>query len=254
MPNQSSALAPLNQLLRKSRKWSWGSAQSKAFQAAKEALTLATALTHYNPDLDLVLDCDASPYGVGVVLSHRLEDGSMRPIAYASWSLNPVECKYSHLDKEGLAIVYEVKTPVWPQVCYRFRPQASLPHFQRIKAHTIHGICSSTTLGIDAKCIWLYHWVQAKSPECHCRSVQSVASAWSFALLLAVLLLYYCCLNTCKWPYCLGADTTRTQSSFQHLKRTADWKLTDGRTYTTDTYAAIITISVKYHRRKCFDP
>ncbi len=84
MPNQSSALAPLNQLLRKSRKWSWGSAQSKAFQAAKEALTLATALTHYNPDLDLVLDCDASPYGVGVVLSHRLEDGSMRPIAYAS--------------------------------------------------------------------------------------------------------------------------------------------------------------------------
>ena len=109
MPNQSSALAPLNQLLQKSRKWSWGSAQSKAFQAAKEALTSAMVLTHYNPDLDLVLDCDASPYGVGAVLSHRLEDGSTRPIAFASRSLNPAERKYSHLDKEGLAIVYGVK-------------------------------------------------------------------------------------------------------------------------------------------------
>ena len=107
MPNQSSALTSLNPLL--SRKWSWGSAQSKAFQAAKEALTLATLLTHYNPDLDLVLDCDASAYGVEAVLSHRLEDGSTRPIAYASRSLNPAECRYSHLHKESLAIVYEVK-------------------------------------------------------------------------------------------------------------------------------------------------
>ena len=98
MPNQLSALAPLNQLLQKSGKWSWGSAQSRVFQAAKEALTLATVLTHYNPDLDLVLDCDASPYGVGAVLSHRLEDGSTRPIAFASRFLNPVERRYSHLD------------------------------------------------------------------------------------------------------------------------------------------------------------
>ena len=109
MLNQSSALAPLNQLLQKSRKWCWGSAQSKAFQAAKEALTSVMLLTHYNPDLDLVLDCDASPYGVGAVSSHRLEDGSMRPIAFASRSLNPAECRYSHLDKEGLAIIYGVK-------------------------------------------------------------------------------------------------------------------------------------------------
>ena len=109
LPNLSSALAPLNQLLQKSRKWSWGSSQAKAFQAAKEALTSATVLTHYNPDLDLILDCDASPYGVGAVLSHQLEDGSTRPIAFASRSLNPAEHRYAHLDKEGLAIVYGVK-------------------------------------------------------------------------------------------------------------------------------------------------
>ena len=94
MPNQSSVLAPLNQLLQKSRKWSWGSVQSNAFQAAKEALTSVTVLTNYNPDLDLVLNCDASPYGVGAVLSHWLENGSMTPIAFACCSLNAAKCRY----------------------------------------------------------------------------------------------------------------------------------------------------------------
>ena len=68
MPNPSSALAPLYQLLKKSRKWNWGKPQAKAFQAVKEALTSSTVLTQYNPNLDLVLDCDVSPYGVGAVL------------------------------------------------------------------------------------------------------------------------------------------------------------------------------------------
>ena len=34
----------------------------------------------------------------------------MRPIAFTSRSLNAAKCRYSHLDKEGLAIVYGVKT------------------------------------------------------------------------------------------------------------------------------------------------
>ena len=44
------------------------------------------------------------------MLLHRLKDGSTRPMAFASLSLNPAESRYAHLDKEGLAIVYGVKT------------------------------------------------------------------------------------------------------------------------------------------------
>ena len=108
MPNLSSVLAPLYQLLQKSRGWTWGMPQAKAFQAAKEALTSSTVLTHYNPDLELVLDC-ITLWGRSCV-AHRWEDGSTRPIAFASHSLSPAERKYAHLDKEGLAIIYGVKT------------------------------------------------------------------------------------------------------------------------------------------------
>ena len=46
---------------------------------------------------------------MGAVLSHRMEDNSERPMAYASRSLAPAEKKYSQLDKEALAIIFGVK-------------------------------------------------------------------------------------------------------------------------------------------------
>jgi hypothetical protein len=105
----ASLLAPLHQLLCKNAPWTWGKAQQEAFDACKHELASAKVLAHYDADKPLILCCDASPYGVGVVLAQRMDDAVERPIAYASRSLSPAEKNYSQLDREGLAMVFGVK-------------------------------------------------------------------------------------------------------------------------------------------------
>nr|XP_039263176.1 uncharacterized protein K02A2.6-like [Styela clava] len=50
---------------------------------------------------------DASPYGIGAVLSVITQEGE-RPVAFASRSLSKPERNYSQLDREGLALVFAV--------------------------------------------------------------------------------------------------------------------------------------------------
>jgi hypothetical protein len=109
LPDLSTVLAPLYRLLQKETEWRWTDEQQRAFEEVKVLLTSDRLLVHYDPDKELVLACDASPYGIGAVLSHRDPDGRERPIAFASRTLAPAERNYSQLEKEGLAIVFGVK-------------------------------------------------------------------------------------------------------------------------------------------------
>ena len=76
---------------------------------SKEQLQSAELLVHFDPAKELVLVTDASDYGVGAVLSHKMEGGTERPIGYMSRSLNGAERNYSTLEKEALAIIFGVK-------------------------------------------------------------------------------------------------------------------------------------------------
>ena len=87
LPDLSTKLAPLYLLLRKNASWHWRKKQAVAFEASKELLTSSSFLVHFNPELKLILACDASAYRVGAVLAHQMPDGSERPIGYASHTL-----------------------------------------------------------------------------------------------------------------------------------------------------------------------
>ena len=107
LPNISQKLAPLYFLLRKHVVWRWGHRQQKAFNESK-ALLADKVLIHYDPDLEVELSTDASSYGLGAVISHRMPDGSERPISFASRSLTAAEKNYSTLDREAAAVIFGV--------------------------------------------------------------------------------------------------------------------------------------------------
>ena len=107
--NLSTLLAPLHQLLGKDVSWKWSSEQESAFQTSKGLLTSSKLLVHFNPQLALLLACDASAYGISAVLAHRMPDGSEQPIGYVLRMLNSAERNYSQLEKEGLSYVFGIK-------------------------------------------------------------------------------------------------------------------------------------------------
>ncbi|KRZ71620.1 Transposon Tf2-11 polyprotein [Trichinella papuae] len=109
MPRKASIVEPLHRLLDKKQKWIWGKQHERAFEEAKSLLQSSSVLAHYNTNLPLQVTCDASPYGVGAVLSHVMSDGTEAPVAYASRTLTTTERNYAQIDKEALAIVFGVK-------------------------------------------------------------------------------------------------------------------------------------------------
>jgi transposase InsO family protein len=109
LKNLSTEAEPLHRLTKKGVTWQWESEEKRAFQKLKDMLGSDDVLVHYDPTKKLGIACDASEIGIGAVLFHRYEDGSERPIANVSKTLNKAQRNYSQVQKEALAIVFGLK-------------------------------------------------------------------------------------------------------------------------------------------------
>ena len=112
IPDLRTARAPLDSLLKADVKFEWKAQHESAFQKCKKMAGNSALLAHFDVSKPIVLTTDASPYGDGACLSHKvLVNGKTRllPIAYASASLKDAEKNYSQIDREGLAVYWAVK-------------------------------------------------------------------------------------------------------------------------------------------------
>ncbi|XP_055918533.1 uncharacterized protein K02A2.6-like [Eupeodes corollae] len=107
--NFSQVAGPLNSLRAKGVKFVWSEQQQIAFESLKNSILKATRLAHFDVSLPIILATDASSYGIGAVISHRFPDGSERPIAFASKTLDCYRKLYSQIEKEALSIIFGVK-------------------------------------------------------------------------------------------------------------------------------------------------
>ncbi|GFY18006.1 retrovirus-related Pol polyprotein from transposon 412 [Trichonephila clavipes] len=69
---------PLNNLTKKNVRFLWSKDCQVAFEQIKKEICSPKILVHYDPILPLTLASDASPVGIGCVLSHVYPDGSER--------------------------------------------------------------------------------------------------------------------------------------------------------------------------------
>ena len=76
VPYLTTSVHPLKILLQHKKKWDWMTTCSHAFSETKQALMSASILAHYDASLPLMLAGDASAYGIGAVISHRLPDST----------------------------------------------------------------------------------------------------------------------------------------------------------------------------------
>ena len=65
--------------------------------------------SHYDARKPLLLQTDASHYGLGTVISHIIPDGTERPISFASRTMTEHEKNYAQYEKEGLPIMFGLK-------------------------------------------------------------------------------------------------------------------------------------------------
>ena len=102
--NYSDIVVPLTHLTWKDTLWDFSDKCCLSFSLLKNAFTMALALTHWRPDLPIIVETDASDYALVAILSIQEANGDIHPIAFHSMTFSAMKLNYDVHNKELLAI------------------------------------------------------------------------------------------------------------------------------------------------------
>ena len=106
--NFSKVANPLFALMKKDTVYEWTPQCQIVFEELKKLLTSSPILAFPDFSKGFLLATDASGVGLGAVLSQVQDDSSIRPIAYASRTLQKHESNYGVTELEALGVVWAV--------------------------------------------------------------------------------------------------------------------------------------------------
>ena len=102
--NYSDIVVPLTHLTWKDTPWNFSDKCCLSFSLLKNAFTMALVLTHWRPDLPIIVETDTSDYALVAILSIQEANGNIHPIAFHSRTFSTTELNYDVHNKELLAI------------------------------------------------------------------------------------------------------------------------------------------------------
>ncbi|MCG8047973.1 MAG: retroviral-like aspartic protease family protein, partial [Candidatus Thiodiazotropha taylori] len=104
----SNMMRPIIDLTKKGKEFLWTKQCEEALEKLKEALVSPPIMAYPLDKGEYFLDCDASDYAIGGVLS-QIQGGEEKVISYGSKMLNKAERNYCVTDKELLAVRYFIE-------------------------------------------------------------------------------------------------------------------------------------------------
>ena len=125
IPDLATISEPSRRLTKTGTPFVFDSEQQKAFHDLKRRLSCAETLGYFDKDAPTQVIADASPVGLGAVLTQIHKDGP-RVICYANRSLTETERRHSRTEKEALALVW---------ACEKFHPYVYGVPFELITVH-----------------------------------------------------------------------------------------------------------------------
>ena len=83
--------------------WNWSKSCQQAFDTLKRTFISAPVLIHWDPELPLIVETDASDYVIAAIISMQTQE-DIHPIVFHLRTLSPAELNYDVHNKELLTI------------------------------------------------------------------------------------------------------------------------------------------------------